>query len=271
MVARLYRDVQCGIDDCDRDAYVRGWCEPHYSRWKKHGDPLAGSPTRAVLSADELRCRLARGIGQIHNPLALARKYLAGRNLLGGRDEDDLMDVAVDAVVDAAIAWDPNGGRSITSWAYLYMDRNVNRELIRCNRRRSEIDAYQCNGGDVADWLLYDPGTDPYAQVELRTDLQRWADLAELTPLMRFIVEYAAIHKGTYVRDTPYAGAPTPLSGSGSTTLKLALKHMRRAAVTGERRDDKWTRMRDRQFFEDRSNRLLAELRAVETEREQVA
>lgn len=180
------------------------------------------------------------------------------------------MDVAIQAIVNAALAWEPNGGRSILSWAWLYMDRDVSRELGRCVQRREQLSETACLS-DAGDWMAYDPGHDPYSRAELRVDLQRWADLAELTPLMRFIVEYAALHHGTYVRDTPLAGAPTPLSGAGHGTLKLALKHMRNAAVTGERRDDKWTRARaaGRAGRLAKSNRLLVELRATEAERDQ--
>lgn len=34
----------CSIEDCDRPARARGWCEMHYDRWKAHGDPLTVLP-----------------------------------------------------------------------------------------------------------------------------------------------------------------------------------------------------------------------------------
>lgn len=44
---RSRNDGPRAIDDCDRPAYCRGWCERHYRRWWKHGDPLAiGKPER---------------------------------------------------------------------------------------------------------------------------------------------------------------------------------------------------------------------------------
>jgi len=38
------RDPYCVIDGCDRGHYARGWCEAHYFRWRKRGDPAATQP-----------------------------------------------------------------------------------------------------------------------------------------------------------------------------------------------------------------------------------
>src|SRR4051812_8565167 len=32
----------CIVEDCDRPHSSRGYCKPHYLRWYRHGDPLAG-------------------------------------------------------------------------------------------------------------------------------------------------------------------------------------------------------------------------------------
>lgn len=32
---------QCSVDQCQSTAVSRGWCNIHYQRWYKHGDPLA--------------------------------------------------------------------------------------------------------------------------------------------------------------------------------------------------------------------------------------
>lgn len=29
----------CTIDGCSREHYARGWCNSHYLRWRRHGDP----------------------------------------------------------------------------------------------------------------------------------------------------------------------------------------------------------------------------------------
>ena len=37
----------CLVVGCGRDARKRGWCERHYNRWYRNGDPLAGGPMKA--------------------------------------------------------------------------------------------------------------------------------------------------------------------------------------------------------------------------------
>jgi len=32
----------CSIDECDKPAKSYGWCNSHYERWRKHGDPTHG-------------------------------------------------------------------------------------------------------------------------------------------------------------------------------------------------------------------------------------
>lgn len=44
----------CAVDECGRTAALKGWCEKHYRRWKRHGDPTKTlSPTRVYGSVEE--------------------------------------------------------------------------------------------------------------------------------------------------------------------------------------------------------------------------
>lgn len=37
-------DRTCAVDGCERQARATGWCQAHYQRWFRLGDPLAGGP-----------------------------------------------------------------------------------------------------------------------------------------------------------------------------------------------------------------------------------
>lgn len=32
----------CSMPECNKVLYARGWCQPHYWRWKRHGSPTGG-------------------------------------------------------------------------------------------------------------------------------------------------------------------------------------------------------------------------------------
>lgn len=36
---RRISDVPCSVEHCDRPNRKRGWCEMHYKRWRRYGDP----------------------------------------------------------------------------------------------------------------------------------------------------------------------------------------------------------------------------------------
>ena len=36
----------CRVECCDRQTYAKGYCEPHYRRLRKYGDPLGGKTLR---------------------------------------------------------------------------------------------------------------------------------------------------------------------------------------------------------------------------------
>ena len=48
----------CSIEDCDRTVAVRGWCELHYQRWWKHGDPLGKAIRSRIPAVDRFLARV---------------------------------------------------------------------------------------------------------------------------------------------------------------------------------------------------------------------
>lgn len=74
----------CSIPDCGKRVLGRGWCAAHYRRWRIHGAPLGGGPTKTpngevyryfrdvVLTYDGNECllwpfaRTKNGYGTIH-------------------------------------------------------------------------------------------------------------------------------------------------------------------------------------------------------------
>lgn len=40
------RNATCSVDGCERQVKARGYCNPHYIRHKRYGDPLAGTKPR---------------------------------------------------------------------------------------------------------------------------------------------------------------------------------------------------------------------------------
>lgn len=43
----------CTVNGCESNTIARGYCSKHYQRWAKHGDPLAGNKSPAVLKAED--------------------------------------------------------------------------------------------------------------------------------------------------------------------------------------------------------------------------
>lgn len=39
-------DHTCTIPDCEKPLLARGWCSAHWTRWQRHGHPLAGGTPR---------------------------------------------------------------------------------------------------------------------------------------------------------------------------------------------------------------------------------
>lgn len=45
-------DPVCSIDGCSKPTLARGWCSAHHTRWRRHGDPLAGGRTPMKLGPE---------------------------------------------------------------------------------------------------------------------------------------------------------------------------------------------------------------------------
>lgn len=44
----------CDLADCSRQQFAHGWCNPHYQRWKRYGDPTGGGKPRRAKGAGNL-------------------------------------------------------------------------------------------------------------------------------------------------------------------------------------------------------------------------
>lgn len=43
---KMSRDGKCAVPGCGGPIRARGWCDLHYSRWKREGDPGSAAPRR---------------------------------------------------------------------------------------------------------------------------------------------------------------------------------------------------------------------------------
>ena len=82
--------IKCFIQDCERKAFKKGWCEPHYSRSRNHGDPMGGKPAPRRYAKGQL-CTI-EGCGRQVDSLGWCnRHYLKYRTYgdpLGGRGDE---------------------------------------------------------------------------------------------------------------------------------------------------------------------------------------
>lgn len=53
----------CSVPGCERNEYCRGWCQRHYKRWWRNGDPLL---RRAGTDHPFVACSVP-GCGRIHH------------------------------------------------------------------------------------------------------------------------------------------------------------------------------------------------------------
>lgn len=56
----------CSIDGCDNRIEARGWCNRHYLRWRRYGDPLGRRSLSTSYDALHKRLRSQRGAASAH-------------------------------------------------------------------------------------------------------------------------------------------------------------------------------------------------------------
>jgi hypothetical protein len=89
-VRRYKADDACSIQGCEGTPLARGWCQLHYGRWTKHGDPQA-TTWRSKPAAERLRDRVVIGDGgcwELHgtrNSSGYAWHTVNGRKVLAHR------------------------------------------------------------------------------------------------------------------------------------------------------------------------------------------
>jgi putative phage-type endonuclease len=58
-------DQRCKVSDCERRAKSRGWCNTHYERWRRHGDPLYVTPRSEINYHPNVRLAAERVLERI--------------------------------------------------------------------------------------------------------------------------------------------------------------------------------------------------------------
>lgn len=178
---------------------------------------------------------LADHVAELGDPLEFVWRYngIVIRSVPAG-ERADMVDAALEGFVIGCLGWQgPDSGYSLRVYVILRMRERTMRELRRVIDRRAELGRDACHFD--ADWVTYHSGVDVFDRAVDRLDLQRWADLAELSPTMRWGVElYATI------------GSPKD-RGPWYDAARAGIRYMKIAAVSNRRRDDHWTRTRAQQ------------------------
>lgn len=52
--------IMCAVEGCARAKSRRGWCDAHYRRWLRHGDPLGGGVNRSPDPEETFAMRVER-------------------------------------------------------------------------------------------------------------------------------------------------------------------------------------------------------------------
>jgi len=63
----------CSIENCNKPHYARSWCQMHYTRWQRHGDPLI-TLQRPYLTKEEIN-QICQEYQEGKNSTQLAEKF----------------------------------------------------------------------------------------------------------------------------------------------------------------------------------------------------
>lgn len=174
---------------------------------------------------------LAEHIARLGDPVEYVAKrihWTLARCPAGWRA--DLIDAALADFVDACLAWQgEESGYELGAYVTLRVQSHIGKRAAQLDAERRLLGRTACITDQ--DWR-YRTGTEDLERLVDRLDLQRWADLGELSPTMRWGVEAYAHH-----------GSPAD-RGRWYDAARAGIRHMRHAAATNERRVDHWTRAR---------------------------
>ena len=84
---------RCSVDGCGKRHYCRGWCESHYQRWRKNGDPLGGkhyadNSGRCAADGCDSAAKLAGYCKRHHHKLRRYGDPLGGATYRQGQQEE---------------------------------------------------------------------------------------------------------------------------------------------------------------------------------------
>jgi hypothetical protein len=55
------QNLTCAVIECTSTSTTRGWCNPHYQRWYRHGDPMAGQGAHYASPAEAFAANVKPG------------------------------------------------------------------------------------------------------------------------------------------------------------------------------------------------------------------
>lgn len=127
----------CGIPDCSRTLYARGWCQAHYARWLRYGDPLGLAPTKPVRQVQQCvadgckKLERVRGLCTTHYSRWLRYGSLEAQRTPPGEGLRFIKAVALAHDSDACLRW-PYGVTRDGYGRVRYEGRQIGAHRLAC-------------------------------------------------------------------------------------------------------------------------------------------